>query len=128
MINYIRLALAAAVLAMAGGLFWQHQSLQAARKQAALYQGSIATLEASLEASRLSAQLAEDTILKRDQQLRKLQRQQAQRQKDLDRVLQDNRDWADQPVPPSVADWLRQRSRADGPAATPGATAGLPAP
>ena len=108
MINYIRLALAAVVLAMAGGLFWQHQSLQAARKQAALYQGSIATLEASLEASRLSAQLAEQALARqtaaRAAERAKLKASNAE----LNRLIQEHRDWADQPVPPGVADWVRE--------------------
>ena len=121
MIRYITSALAAIVVAL-GALSWlQYQRID--QLQAATTQ-----LTAERDAARLAHQLAETVITHRDAELRLLQRQQAQRQKDLDRVLQDNRDWADQPVPPGVADWLRQRAPAEAPAAAPGASAGLPAP
>lgn len=97
-------------------------------KRIASLQADIQLVTAERDTARFAHQLAEATSTYRDQQLRKLQRQQAQRQKDLDRVLQDNRTWADQPVPPGVAEWLRQRAPADGPGAPADAPAGLSAP
>lgn len=121
MTKYLTAALAAVALAL--GLFaW----VQAGR--IAALQADIQLVTAERDTARVAHQLAEAIITDRDQQLRKLQRQQAQRQKDLDRVLQDNRTWADQPVPPGVADWLRQRATADGPGTPADAPAGLSAP
>ena len=121
MTRYILATLAALVVALGSMTWLQYNRID--RLQAAL---TAATGER--DAARAAHQLAEAAVLSRDKQLRSLQRVQAQRQKELDRVLQDNRDWADQPVPPGVADWLRQRAPADGPGAPADASAGLPAP
>jgi uncharacterized protein HemX len=121
MTKYLIAILLALSLALGAGFWVQHRRIES-------LQSSLELAKAERDTARLAHKLAEAAILNRDKQLQKLQRQQAQRQKDLDRVLKDNRDWADQPVPDGITDWLRQRHQADDAAAAPGAAAGLSAP
>lgn len=114
-------ALAALSIALGLTVWVQAGRLEALRED-------VTILAAARDAAQDSHRRAEAVILSRDKRLQQLQRKQAQRQKDLDRVLKDNRDWADQPVPPDVAEWLRKRTDADAPGAPAGAPAGLPAP
>lgn len=121
MTKYLIAGLLALSLALGLGAWVQATRIHA-------LQADLQLVTAERDTARFAHQLAEATITERDKQLRVLQRKQAQRHKDLDRVLKDNRDWADLPVPPGAAEWLRNRAPADGPGAPADAPAGLPAP
>lgn len=115
MLAKARLLLAGAVVALAAalgaGVYYQHTQLKKARHEAAMAVTRAEELETALAAEKRArvAQLAAR---------RKAEAQLKESRSALDQTLKANPDWAAQPVPPDVADWVRQHGQDPAPAPT----------
>lgn len=110
MTKYLIAGLLALLIAATSLAALQYRRIGALQGDLAAGQATLHATQLELSAARQSAALAEQALLQREHRIRQLHRAAAQRQKDLDRVLQANRSWADQPVPPDVSDWVRGNS------------------
>lgn len=106
--RYLIIGAGTAIVALSLLAWLQHRQIASLGAEAAILAHTLAEQEKSLQRAREAHRLAEAAVLDRDRRVRDLQLKLAQRQKDLDHVLKDNRSWADQPVPPGVSDWLRK--------------------
>ncbi len=104
----LRIAVGAAVVAVAlslgGALYYQTAALKKARSEALVASTRAAELESALAAEK-RARVAQ-TIARR-----KAQAQLKESQDALNQTLKANPEWAAQPVPPDVADWVRQHGQ-----------------
>lgn len=102
--------LMAAVLALAGWLFTSRavalKSAQEARNQAALYKGSLESLQAAVEARTKSDNLARAVLKKRAEVAEARAAQARKESRDLQQALDASRDWASSPIPDSVRESL----------------------
>lgn len=94
-------AVVAVVLSAAGGLYYQSLMLKKARSEALVASTRAEELEAALVAER-RARVAQ-TLARR-----KAEAQLKESRSALDQTIKRNPDWAAQPVPPDVSDWVRQ--------------------
>lgn len=102
------LAFLLAALALVGAWGWQGQNgAKAARAEVVLYQGRLQASEAAVEALAQSAKKTEIALVAR---AKKAEARAAKHKKEanaLQKALDANRDWSDQPVPTGVRDALR---------------------
>lgn len=110
MLSKILAILLALALAVAGWLFTSRsgalRSAQEARNQAALYKGSLESLQAAVEARTKSDNLARAALKKRAEVAEAQAAQARKESRDLQQALDASRDWASSPIPDSVRESL----------------------
>ncbi len=101
----LRVAAAAAILAvvatLGGALYLQTSRLEKARLEASAASQRASALETELAAQQRANKALQAARRKADQRA-------TQAQKELNEALTQSREWADAPVPPGVAEWLRE--------------------
>lgn len=111
----IDIASAILALALAGALVWQSWRLTEARNraqeaisQAQEYQGSLASLQAAVEAQKRADQVARDLLAKRAEQAEARAAKAKKELKELENAIKANEDWASEPIPEDVLRALAQ--------------------
>lgn len=93
------IAIAVVILGLAGAVWIGSERLSAARSELARTQGQVDTLSSSLDALQARAALVERSI-------NNLNQRSAENERRIGNVLRQEKEWADSPVPPVVADEL----------------------
>ena len=111
----IDIASAILALALAAALVWQSWRLTEARNraqeaisQAQEYRGSLASLQAAVEAQKKADQVARDLLAKRAEQAEARAAKAKKELKELENAIKANEDWASEPVPEDVLRALAQ--------------------
>lgn len=103
-------AVAAVALTLAGALYYQTTALKKARQEALVASSRAAELETALAAEKRAR--AAQVIARRKAEAKLKESRDA-----LDQTLRSAPDWAAEPVPPAVHDWVRNYGQpADAPA------------